>query len=109
VIEPNIKEGATLAFAHGFSVLYNQVVPRKDLDVIMVAPKKEQRYVHYQKHLGGLQLGQEHLSHVGTLNVQCDIETSFREETETDLFGEQAVLCGGAVELVKMGFETLVY
>jgi hypothetical protein len=59
VIEPNIKEGATLAFAHGFSVLYKR--------------KKEQRYVHYQKHLGGLQLGQEHLSHVGTLNVQSTL------------------------------------
>src|SRR5690554_283015 len=89
-VEPNIKQGAVLAFAHGFNVHYNQVVPREDLDVIMVAPKGPGHTVRSEYTKGGV------------------IETNFREETETDLFGEQAVLCGGAVELVKAGFETLV-
>ena len=88
-VEPNIKKGATLAFAHGFNVHYNQVVPRADLDVIMIAPKGPGHTVRSEYLKGGV------------------IETDFKEETETDLFGEQAVLCGGAVELVKMGFETL--
>ena len=123
VIEPNIKEGATLAFAHGFSVLYNQVVPRADLDVIMVAPKAPGHTVRseYQRGSGVPDLIAIHQDASGNArNVALSyasgvgggrtgiIETSFREETETDLFGEQAVLCGGAVELVKMGFETLV-
>jgi ketol-acid reductoisomerase len=123
VIEPNIKEGATLAFAHGFSVLYNQVVPRKDLDVIMVAPKAPGHTVRseFQRGSGVPDLIAIHQDASGNArNVALSyasgvgggrtgiIETSFREETETDLFGEQAVLCGGAVELVKMGFETLV-
>ncbi len=124
VIEPNIKEGATLAFAHGFSVLYNQVVPRADLDVIMVAPKAPGHTVRseYQRGSGvpdliaihqdasgnARNLALSYASGVGGGRTGI-IETSFREETETDLFGEQAVLCGGAVELlVKMGFETLV-
>ena len=88
-IEPNLKQGAVLAFAHGFNVHYNQIVPRADLDVIMVAPKGPGHTVRSEFLKGGV------------------IETNFREETETDLFGEQAVLCGGVVELIKTGFETL--
>ncbi|MGC9560778.1 ketol-acid reductoisomerase [Brachymonas sp.] len=122
-VEPNIKKGASLVFAHGFNVHYNQVVPRADLDVWMVAPKAPGHTVRSTYKQGG---GVPHL-----IAVQQDpsgkarelalsyamangggkagiIETTFKEETETDLFGEQAVLCGGAVELVKMGFETLV-
>ncbi len=122
-IEPNIKQGASLAFAHGFNVHYGQVVPRADLDVWMVAPKAPGHTVRGTYKQGG---GVPHLIAVyqdqsgaardialsyaaanggGKAGI---IETSFREETETDLFGEQAVLCGGAVELVKAGFDTLV-
>ena len=121
-VEPNIKNGAALAFAHGFNVHYNQVVPRADLDVIMVAPKGPGHTVRSEYLKGG---GVPSLIavHQDTSGKARDIalsyaaanggtkggviETNFREETETDLFGEQAVLCGGAVELVKMGFETL--
>jgi len=122
VIEPNIKEGATLAFAHGFAIHYNQVVPRKDLDVIMVAPKAPGHTVRSEFVKGGgipdliaiyqdasgqaKQLALSYASGVGGGRSGI-IETTFKDETETDLFGEQAVLCGGAVELVKMGFETL--
>ena len=122
-IEPNIKQGAALAFAHGFSILYNQVVPRADLDVIMIAPKAPGHTVRSEFVRGGgipdLIAIQKDAS--GTAKAIClsyasaigggrsgIIETTFRDETETDLFGEQAVLCGGAVELVKAGFETLV-
>ena len=122
-VEPHIKQGGSLAFAHGFNVHYNQVVPRADLDVWMVAPKAPGHTVRSTYTQGG---GVPHLVAVhqdksgkardlalsyamanggGKAGI---IETSFKEETETDLFGEQAVLCGGAVELVKMGFETLV-
>ena len=122
-VEPNIKQGASLAFAHGFNVHYNQVVPRADLDVWMVAPKAPGHTVRNTYTQGG---GVPHLVAVhqdksgkardlalsyamanggGKAGI---IETNFREETETDLFGEQAVLCGGAVELIKAGFETLV-
>ena len=122
-VEPNIKQGGSLAFAHGFNVHYNQVVPRADLDVWMVAPKAPGHPVRNTYTQGG---GVPHLVAVhqdksgrardlalsyamanggGKAGI---IETNFKEETETDLFGEQAVLCGGAVELVKMGFETLV-
>ena len=122
-IEPNIKKGASLAFAHGFNVHYNQVVPRDDLDVWMVAPKAPGHTVRSTYTQGG---GVPHLVavHQNKSKKARDlalsyaaangggkagiIETNFKEETETDLFGEQAVLCGGAVELVKMGFETLV-
>ena len=121
-VEPNIKQGASLAFAHGFNVHYGQVVPRDDLDVWMVAPKAPGHTVRNTYTQGG---GVPHLIAVyadksgkardlalsyaaanggGKAGV---IETNFREETETDLFGEQAVLCGGAVELIKAGFETL--
>ncbi len=122
-IEPNIKQGAALAFAHGFAILYNQVVPRADLDVIMIAPKAPGHTVRSEFTRGGgipdLIAIQQDAS--GTAKEIClsyasaigggrsgIIETTFRNETETDLFGEQAVLCGGAVELVKMGFEVLV-
>lgn len=122
-VEPNIRQGASLAFAHGFNVHYNQVVPRDDLDVWMVAPKAPGHTVRSTYLQGG---GVPHLVAVhqdrsgkardlalsyamanggGKAGI---IETTFKEETETDLFGEQAVLCGGAVELVKAGFETLV-
>ncbi|HIG64790.1 MAG TPA: ketol-acid reductoisomerase [Methyloprofundus sp.] len=122
-IEPNIKQGATLAFAHGFAILYNQVVPRADLDVIMIAPKAPGHTVRSEFTRGGgvPDLIAIHQDASGTAKEIClsyasaigggrsgVIETTFRAETETDLFGEQAVLCGGAVELVKMGFETLV-
>ncbi|MDP9046117.1 MAG: ketol-acid reductoisomerase [Pseudomonadota bacterium] len=121
-VEPHMKQGASLAFAHGFNVHYGQVVPRADLDVWMVAPKAPGHTVRSTYTQGG---GVPHLIAVhadksgrardlalsyaaanggGKAGV---IETNFREETETDLFGEQAVLCGGAVELIKAGFETL--
>src|SRR5690554_2103369 len=122
-IEPNIKEGATLAFAHGFSIHYNQVVLRKDLDVIMVAPKAPGHTVRSEFVKGGgipdliaiyqdasgkaKDVALSYASGVGGGRTGI-IETTFKDETETDLFGEQAVLCGGAVELVKAGFETLV-
>ncbi len=122
-VEPNIKKGASLAFAHGFNVHYGQVVPRADLDVWMVAPKAPGHTVRNTYTQGG---GVPHLIavHADTSGKARDlalsyaaangggkagiIETNFREETETDLFGEQAVLCGGTVELIKAGFETLV-
>ncbi len=122
-VEPHIKQGASLAFAHGFNVHYNQVVPRADLDVWMVAPKAPGHTVRNTYKQGG---GVPHLIavHADKSGKARDlalsyavangggkagvIETNFREETETDLFGEQAVLCGGTVELIKAGFETLV-
>jgi len=121
-IAPNIKQGAVLAFAHGFSILFNQVVPRKDLDVIMIAPKAPGHTVRSEFVRGGgvPDLIAVHQDASGTAKSIClsyasaigggrsgIIETTFRDECETDLFGEQAVLCGGAVELVKMGFEIL--
>ena len=121
-IEPNIKQGATLAFAHGFSIHYNQIVPRTDLDVIMIAPKAPGHTVRSEFVKGGgipdlIAIHQDasgnarnvalsYASGVGGGRTGI-IETTFKDETETDLFGEQAVLCGGAVELVKAGFETL--
>lgn len=122
-IEPHIKQGATLAFAHGFNVHYNQIVPRADLDVIMVAPKGPGHTVRSEYVKGGgvptliaVYQDQSGRARDTALSYAAAnggtkggvIETNFREETETDLFGEQAVLCGGAVELVKAGFETLV-
>ncbi len=122
-IAPNLKEGATLAFAHGFSIHYNQIVPRKDLDVIMIAPKAPGHTVRSEFVKGGgipdlIAVFQDasgkardtalsYASAIGGGRTGI-IETTFKDETETDLFGEQAVLCGGAVELVKAGFETLV-
>src|SRR5687767_11505633 len=122
-VEPNMKRGASLAFAHGFNVHYGQVVPREDLDVWMVAPKAPGHTVRDTYAKGG---GVPHLIavHADRSGKARDlalsyavangggkagiIETNFREETETDLFGEQTVLCGGTVELIKAGFETLV-
>ncbi len=121
-VEPNIKKGATLAFAHGFNVHYGQVVPREDLDVVMVAPKAPGHTVRGTYAQGGgvpmliaLHQDKSGKARAMALSYACAIgggragiiETNFREETETDLFGEQAVLCGGAVELIKAGFETL--
>ena len=122
-VEPNLKKGATLAFSHGFSIHYNQVVPRADLDVIMIAPKAPGHTVRtefvkgggipdliaiYQDASGNAKnVALSYASGVGGGRTGI-IETTFKDETETDLFGEQAVLCGGTVELVKAGFETLV-
>lgn len=121
-IEPNLRVGATLAFAHGFAIHYNQVVPRADLDVIMIAPKAPGHTVRSEFVRGGgipdlvaihqnasgdaKQVALSYASGVGGGRTGI-IETTFKDETETDLFGEQAVLCGGAVELVKAGFDTL--
>jgi ketol-acid reductoisomerase len=121
-IEPNLKKGATLAFAHGFAIHYNQVVPRADLDVIMIAPKAPGHTVRSEFVKGGgipdliavfqdasgkaKQLALSYAAGIGGGRTGI-IETTFKDECETDLFGEQTVLCGGAVELVKMGFETL--
>ena len=122
-VEPNIKQGASLVFAHGFNVHYNQVVPRADLDVWMVAPKAPGHTVRNTYTQGGgvphlIAVHQDQSGKARDLALSYAmangggkagiIETNFKEETETDLFGEQAVLCGGAVELIKMGFETLV-
>src|SRR5574343_205845 len=122
-VAPNMKAGAALAFAHGFNVHYNQVVPRADIDVIMVAPKGPGHTVRSEYLKGGgvpslIAIYQDKSGKARDIALSYAaanggtkggvIETSFREETETDLFGEQAVLCGGAVERVKMGFETLV-
>ena len=121
-IEPNLKEGAVLAFAHGFSIIYNQIIPRSDLDVIMIAPKAPGHTVRSEFVKGGgipdlIAIEQDASGKAKdiALSYACGvgggrtgiIETTFRDECETDLFGEQAVLCGGAVELVKAGFETL--
>ncbi|WP_037587381.1 ketol-acid reductoisomerase [Stenoxybacter acetivorans] len=122
-IEPNLKQGAVLAFAHGFNVHYNQIIPRADLDVVMVAPKGPGHTVRSEYKKGGgvpslIAVYQDQSGKARDIALSYAaanggtkggvIETNFREETETDLFGEQAVLCGGAVELIKMGFETLV-
>jgi ketol-acid reductoisomerase len=122
-IEPNIKQGAAIAFAHGFSILYNQVVPRADLDIIMIAPKAPGHTVRSEFVRGGgvpdliaIERDVSGLAKAICLSYASAIgggrsgiiETTFRDEAETDLFGEQTVLCGGAVELIKAGFETLV-
>jgi ketol-acid reductoisomerase len=122
-VDANLKSGAVLAFAHGFNVHYGQVQPRADVDVIMVAPKAPGHTVRgtYSQGGGVPALVAVHQDKSGAardiaLSYACAIgsgragiiETNFREETETDLFGEQAVLCGGTVELIKAGFETLV-
>ena len=121
-IEPNLKQGAVLAFAHGFNVHYGQVQPRADLDVVMVAPKAPGHTVrgtyaagggvpmliavHQDKSGAARDLALSYAAAIGGGRAGI-IETNFREETETDLFGEQAVLCGSVVELIKAGFETL--
>ncbi len=122
-IHQQIKKGAALAFAHGFNIHYGQIQPRADLDVIMVAPKAPGHTVR-STYAGGGGVPMLIAVHQNASGAARDvalsyaaaigggkagvIETNFREETETDLFGEQAVLCGGCVELVKAGFETLV-
>ncbi len=122
-IAPVIKQNAALAFAHGFNVHYGQVTPRTDLDVIMIAPKAPGHTVRGTYAQGGgvpclIAVHQDNTGNARNLALAYAsaigggkagiIQTNFREETETDLFGEQAVLCGGTVELIKAGFETLV-
>jgi ketol-acid reductoisomerase len=122
-VEPNMKKGASLAFAHGFNIHYGQVKPRADIDVWMVAPKAPGHTVRSTYAAGGGvpmliavhqdPSGKAHdmaLSYAASIGggKAGVIATNFKEETETDLFGEQTVLCGGCVELVKAGFEILV-
>jgi len=122
-IEPNIKKGASLAFAHGFNIHYGLIQPREDLDVWMVAPKAPGHTVRSTYAGGGgvpmliavhrnpskkaREMALSYAAAIGGGKAGI-IETDFKEETETDLFGEQTVLCGGCVELVKAGFDTLV-
>jgi len=123
VIAPNIREGAALAFAHGFNIHFQQILPRADLDVIMIAPKGPGHLVRSTYTQGGgvpslIAIHQDSSGQAKQIALAYAsangggragiIETNFREETETDLFGEQAVLCGGATALVEAGFETLV-
>jgi ketol-acid reductoisomerase len=122
-IKPYLKRGDALGFSHGFNIHYGQIVPPDFVDVFMIAPKSPGHLVRrmYQKGAGvpGLiavqqdysgttrELGLAYAKGIGCTRAGV-IETSFKEETETDLFGEQCVLCGGVTELVKSGFETLV-
>ncbi|AIQ22551.1 MULTISPECIES: ketol-acid reductoisomerase [Paenibacillus] len=121
-VEPNLKKGAALMFSHGFNVHFGQIVAPKDADVLLVAPKSPGHMVRrtYVEGFGvpGLiaieqdatgkakEIGLAYAKGIGCTRAGV-IETSFREETETDLFGEQAVLCGGVSALIKAGFETL--
>jgi len=122
-IENNLKDGAALAFAHGFNIHYQQIEPRADIDVFMVAPKGPGHLVRTTYVEGGgvpsliavHQDASEKAKEMALSYASANgggragiIETTFQEETETDLFGEQAVLCGGATALVQAGFETLV-
>ncbi len=122
-VAPNIKQGAALAFAHGFNIHYEQIEPRADLDVIMIAPKGPGHLVRSTYTQGGgvpslIAIHQDATGKAKEIALSYAsangggragiIETNFREETETDLFGEQAVLCGGASALVEAGFDTLV-
>ncbi len=121
-IEPNMKSGAALAFSHGFAIHYNQIEPRSDIDVIMIAPKAPGHTVRSEFVRGGgvpdlIAVHQDYSGQAKDIALSYAsgvgggrsgiIETTFKDETETDLFGEQAVLCGGTVELVKAGFEVL--
>lgn len=122
-IAANLKQGSTLLFSHGFNIHYGQIKPSADLDVVMVAPKSPGQLVRSQYELGrgvpclvavhqdasgkAMQKALAYASALGGARAGI-IETTFAEETETDLFGEQAVLCGGATELILAGFETLV-
>lgn len=121
-VAPNLKDGAALAFAHGFNIHYNQIRPAENVDVFMVAPKGPGHLVRrvfeqgqgvpclfaiHQDATGkATEIALAYAKGVGGTRAGV-IETTFQEETETDLFGEQAVLCGGATELIKAGFETL--
>lgn len=122
-IAPNLKEGDTLAFAHGFNIHYKQIVPPKNINVMMIAPKSPGHLVRrtFLQGTGVPCLIAVHQDFDGnTKNIALAwakgiggtkagvIETNFKDETETDLFGEQAVLCGGSAELIKAGFETLI-
>ena len=122
-VAKHMKEGDVLMFAHGFNIHYNQIMPSKDIDVIMVAPKAPGHTVRSQYEEGKgvpslIAIHQDasgkakdyalaYASGIGAGRAGI-LETSFKEETETDLFGEQAVLCGGVCELMKAGFDTLV-
>ncbi len=122
-IAPSIRDGAAIAFAHGLNVHFNLIEPKKTIDVIMIAPKGPGHTVRSEYQKGGgvpclvavnqdasgnaLELALSYACGVGGGRSGI-IETSFREECETDLFGEQVVLCGGLVELIRAGFETLV-
>ncbi|WP_273319589.1 ketol-acid reductoisomerase [Vallitalea guaymasensis] len=121
-IEPNLEAGNSLVFAHGFNIHYGQIVPPEDVNVFMVAPKGpghtvRSQYVEgkgvpcliavYQDANGAKDLALAYAAGIGGARAGI-LETTFKEETETDLFGEQAVLCGGVSELIKAGFETLV-
>ncbi len=122
-IAPNLKPGAALLFAHGFNIHFGFIEPRKDIDVLMVAPKAPGHRVRelfeegvgvpgllaiFQDSTGNAKnLGLAYARGIGCLKAGV-IETSFKEETETDLFGEQSVLCGGTAELIRAGFQTLV-
>jgi ketol-acid reductoisomerase len=123
VIGPNLKKGAYLMFAHGFNIHYGQIVPRSDINVFMVAPKGPGHLVRHEYLKGGgvpALIAVEHDPAGNTKDIALAyaaaigaaragvIQTSFREETETDLFGEQAVLCGGITALIQAGYETLV-
>ena len=122
-IEPNLKQNATLAFAHGFNIHFDLIKPRADLDVIMIAPKAPGHTVRSEFIKGGgipdliavkqnasgnaKDVALSYASAIGGGRTGI-LETTFKDETETDLFGEQAVLCGGTTALVQAGFETLV-
>jgi ketol-acid reductoisomerase len=122
-IEPNLKKGAAIMFSHGFNIHFGQIVPSPDVDVLMIAPKSPGHLVRrtYVEGFGvpaliaveqdasgkAHDIGLAYAKGIGSTRAGV-IETTFREETETDLFGEQAVLCGGVSHLVKAGFETLV-
>ena len=122
-IEPNLKKGKALGFSHGFNIHYSQIVPPKDIDVYMVAPKGPGALVRTEFETGGgvpclfaieqnaskkaKQIALAYARGLGGTRAGV-LETTFEEETETDLFGEQAVLCGGLSELIKAGFDTLV-
>ncbi|HUN52663.1 MAG TPA: ketol-acid reductoisomerase [Candidatus Sulfotelmatobacter sp.] len=122
-LKPNMRQGAALAFAHGLNVHFNLIDPRADIDVFMIAPKGPGHTVRSEYQRGGgvpclvavaqnpsgnaLEIALSYASAIGGGRAGV-IETTFREECETDLFGEQVVLCGGLVELIKAGYETLV-
>ena len=122
-IEPNLKQGVALAFAHGLNIHFDLIVPREDLDVIMIAPKAPGHTVRSEFVKGGgipdlIAIKQDATGNAKDIALSYAsaigggrtgiLETTFREETETDLFGEQVVLCGGTTSLVQAGFETLV-
>lgn len=122
-VKPHLRKGKTLLFSHGFNIHYGQIVPPKEIDVVMIAPKGPGHLVRreFQKGAGvpslmaiyqdfTKQAKKTALAYAKGLGATRAgvIETTFKEETETDLFGEQAVLCGGVTELIKAGFDTLV-